>query len=495
MHQSCLSDFDPQSRIVANLDRSVECLMLPECLEDFIAEDNPVRIVDAFVDELQLASLGFNGATPAITGRPSYHPTVLLKIYIYGYLNCVQSSRRLARECQRNVELMWLTGRLAPDFKTIAEFRRSNGPGIRNVCRSFVVICRDLKLFTQAVVAIDGSKFKAVNSRDNNFKPNKVAKRQEQIEQSIQRYLDALETADRTQPAEAEAKTERLREKIETLREQMRDLDHAAKLLNELPEKQISLTDPDSRSMMSQAKGTGVVGYNVQVAIDTKHHLIVTHEVTNIGNDRPQLSPMAKAARDAMGKKKIKALADRRYFSAPEIKACDDAGIAALVPKMQTSSAKADGRFDRADFIYIARDDQYLCPAAQRAIYRFSSVELENPMTLRAYWSSACPKCPMKSQCTPADYRRIRLWEHEAVLEKMQSRLDRQLDAMMIRRRTVEHVFGTLKHWMGSTHFQACRLGHVAAEMSLHVLAYNLKRVIGILGFARTMRAMKLAGA
>jgi hypothetical protein len=247
--------------------------------------------------------------------------------------------------------------------------------------------------------------------------------------------------------------------------------------------------------MMSQAKGTGVVGYNVQVAVDTEHHLIVAHEVTNIGNDRTQLSPMAKAARDAMGKKTIKALADRGYFSAPEIKACDDAGISALVPKMQTSSAKADGRFDRADFIYIARDDQYLCPAGQRAIYRFSSVERENPMTLRTYWSSACPKCPMKSQCTPADYRRIRRWEHEAVLEKMQSRLDRQLDAMTIRRRTVEHVFGTLKHWMGSTHIQTRRLGHVAAEMSLHVLAYNLKRVIRILGFAKTMRAMKLAGA
>lgn len=187
---------------------------------------------------------------------------------------------------------------------------------------------------------------------------------------------------------------------------------------------------------MSQAKGTGVVGYNVQVAVDTKHHLIVTHEVTNIGNDRTQLSPMAKAARDAMGKRTIRALADRGYFSAPEIKACDDAGIAALVPKMQTSSAKADGRFDRADFIYIARDDQYLCPAGQRAIYRFSSVERENPMTLRTYWSSACPKCPMKSQCTSADYRRIRRWEHEAVLEKMQSRLDRQLDAMTIRRQS-----------------------------------------------------------
>jgi transposase len=254
---------------------------LPECLDDFIAEDNPVRIVDAFVKELELASLGFEGTMPASTGRPSYHPAVLLKIYIYGYLNRVQSSRRLERECQRNVELMWLTSRLAPDFKTIAEFRRSNGEGIRNVCRRFVMICRDLKLFTQAVVAIDGSKFKAVNSRDNNFTPNKIARRQEQIEQSIQRYLDALETADRTQPAEVEAKTECLREKIETLREQMRDLKRAAELLNDLPEKQISLTDPDSRSMISQAKGTGVVGYNVQVAVDApapSHRYPRSHE-------------------------------------------------------------------------------------------------------------------------------------------------------------------------------------------------------------------------
>ncbi|MDR7008913.1 Sec-independent protein translocase protein TatA [Paraburkholderia strydomiana] len=265
---------------------------------------------------------------------------------------------------------MWLTGRLAQDFKTIAEFRRSNGEGIRNVCSRFVMICRDLKLFTQAVVAIDGSRFTAVNSRDNNFTPNKIARRQEQIGQSIRRYRDALETADRTQPAEVDAKTERLREKIETLREQMRDLKRAAELLNDLPEKQISLTDPDSRSMISQAKRTGVVGYNVQVAVDARHHLIVTHEVTNAGNDRTQLSAMAKAARDAMGKKEIKALADRGYFSAPEIKACDDAGIAAPVPKTQTSGAKADGRFDRADFIYIAKDNQYPCLAGQRAQIR-----------------------------------------------------------------------------------------------------------------------------
>jgi transposase len=219
-------------RYVEGADRN-QTTLLPECLDDFVAEDNPIRVVDVFVDELNLASLGFGGATPASTGRPSYHPAVLLKVYIYGYLNRVQSSRRLERECQRNVELMWLTGRLAPDFKTIAEFRRGNGEGIRNVCRRFVNICRNLKLFTHALVAIDGSKFKAVNSRDQNFTPNKIERRQEQIEKSIKRYMDALETADRTQPAEVEAKTSHLREKIDRLREQMCDLDYAAKLLND----------------------------------------------------------------------------------------------------------------------------------------------------------------------------------------------------------------------------------------------------------------------
>ena len=269
-------------RFIEGVGRS-QVTLLPECLDDYIAEDNPVRVVDAFVDELDLWELGFESAEPATTGRPSYHPSVLLKIYIYGYLNRIQSSRRLEREAQRNVELMWLTGRLAPDFKTIADFRRDNGKGIRNVCRRFVELCRDLKLFSQALVAIDGSKFKAVNSRDRNFTPGKIDKRQQQIEESIQRYLNALETADRTQGVETEAKTERLQEKIKRLRLQMRQLDELKKELPNHPDGQLSLTDPDARSMTSHGRGTGTVGYNVQAAVDAKHHLIVAHEVTNVG--------------------------------------------------------------------------------------------------------------------------------------------------------------------------------------------------------------------
>jgi transposase len=437
--------------------------------------------------------LGFEGADPAVTGRPCYHPAVLLKIYIYGYLNRIASSRRLEREAQRNVELMWLTGRLAPDFKTIADFRRENGVGIRNVCARFVQLCRELKLFSQAIVAIDSSKFKAVNSRDRNFTPGKVDKRQQQIEHSIERYLAALETADRTQPAEVEAKTERLREKISTLREQMQRMDKMREQLKDEPDQQLSHTDPDARSMISQAKGTGLVGYNVQAAVDAKHHLIVAHEVTNVGNDRAQLSKMASAAKETMGKRRLQALADRGYFSGPEIKACTEAGIMPLVPKPMTSGAKAEGRLSKADFVYIAKDDAYRCPAGQQAIYRMTTIE--HGLRLHRYWSSACPRCLLKARCTPSDYRRITRWEHEAILERMQRRLDRQPQAMTLRRRTIEHVFGTLKHWMGSTHFLMRGLKHVATEMSLHVLAYNLKRVIKLLGMAKTMRAMRLLSA
>jgi len=479
-------------RFVEGADRT-QATLLPECLDDYVAEDNPVRAIDAFVEELDLKQLGFAGADAAATGRPAYHPAVLLKIYIYGYLNRIGSSRRLEREAQRNVELMWLTGRLAPDFKTIADFRHDNGEGLRNVCRRFVQLCRDLKLFTQAVVAVDSSKFKAVNSRDRNFTAGKVDKRQQQIEESIHRYLSALETADRTQPADVEAKTERLREKISTLREQMRRMDAIRNELKHQPDQQMSLTDPDARSMISQAKGTGVVGYNVQAVVEAKHHLIVTHEVTNIGSDRAQLTKMGTAAKAAMGKQRLQAVADRGYFSGPEIKACTEAAITPMVPKPMTSNAKAEGRFNKTDFIYIAKDDQYQCPAGERAIHRFTTVE--HGMTLHKYWSSACPRCPLKRQCTTSRYRRITRWEHEAVLEAMQRRLDRKPETMTLRRRTIEHVFGTLKHWMGSTHFLMRGLEHVGTEMCLHVLAYNFKRLITLLGMAKLMRVIRLAGA
>ncbi|TAM13390.1 MAG: IS1182 family transposase, partial [Pandoraea sp.] len=448
-------------------------------------------VIDVFVDDLELEDLGFNGAIPALTGRPSYHPGVMLKIYIYGYLNRVPSSRRLERECQRNVELMWLTGRLAPDFKTIADFRRDNGAAIRNVCRRFVELCRGLKLLSSDIVAIDGSKFKAVNSRDKNYTTGKIDKRRQQIEESIQRYLDAIETADRTNPTGSDVKAVRLYEKIARLRQEMRELARVRKQLQKQPDKQLSKTDSDARSMATSGRGSGIVGYNVQVAVDAKHHLIVEHEVTNVGNDHGQLSRMAASAKRAMAKPKLKVLADRGYFSGPEIRACELNNISAYVPKPLTSASRKKGLFTKADFVYVARDDVYRCPAGERAIHRFDTVE--NDMNLRVYWPSACPRCPMKKQCSPSDYRRIRRWEHEDILEAMQRRLDRKPDAMTIRRSTVEHVFGTLKHWMGPAHFLTRTLGRVSTEMSLQVLAYNIKRVINILGVLRAMKSVKLA--
>lgn len=463
--------------------------LLPESLDDFITEDNPIRVVEAFVEQLDLTAQEFDGVVPAATGRPSYHPAVLLKIYLYGYLNRIQSSRRLERECQRNLELMWLSGRLAPDFKTIADFRRDNGKAIRNVCRQFVVLCRQLDLFSQSLVAIDGSKFKAVNNRDRNFTQAKLRARMEQIEKSIDRYLAAMDTADRTQSDIAEAKTSRLQDKIEKLRQQMQALKEMEQQLREAPDGQVSLTDPDARSMATSGKGTGTVGYNVQTAVDTRHHLIVAHEVTNVGHDRTALATMAEQAREATGAESLTVIADRGYFSGLEILACEQAGITPFVPKPMTSSSKAEGRFGKQDFVYLPADDEYRCPAGQRAIKRFSTVE--DGLELNAYWSSACPRCPIRSNCTTSSYRRLKRWRHEAVLEAMQQRLDRQPEMMRVRRQTVEHPFGTLKHWMGATHFLTKTLPRVSTEMSLHVLAYNLKRLMNIFGIRGAVEALQ----
>jgi transposase len=288
-------------RFVEEADRG-QWTLLPECLDDFIDESNPVRVVDAFVDALDLAEMSFEGVDPAATGRPSYHPSVLLKLYIYGYLNRVQSSRRLEREAGRNVEVMWLLGRLAPDHKTIADFRKDNGLALRRVCARFVELCREMGLLATASVAIDGSKFKAVNNRDRNFTSAKVQRRRAQLEESVARYLSQLDTADRQEPTEAlAARVTKLKEKLTKLKEEMGKLVVYEKQMLTSPDQQISLTDPDSRSMATSGRGSGVVGYNVQVAVDTEHHLIVTHEVTNSGSDRAQLANMAKhesSARD-----------------------------------------------------------------------------------------------------------------------------------------------------------------------------------------------------
>jgi len=476
-------------RFVEGVDRG-QATLFPAYLEDWICEDNPVRAVDVFVDELDLAELGFGGVDPEATGRPSYHPLVLLKLYIYGYLNRVQSSRRLEREAGRNIEVMWLTGRLAPDHKTIADFRRDNGPAIRKVCAQFVALCRAIGLLTRASVAIDGSKFKAVNNRDKNFTRAKMERRLAQIEESVARYLSQLDTADRQAPSEAlAAKTAHLKEKLAKLASEIERLKAIEKAMLASPDQQISLTDPDSRSMATSGRGSGVVGYNVQVAVDTQHHLIVTHEVTNSGSDRSQLANIAMQAKEVLGAAHLDAVADRGYYNSTEIKACDDAGITVTLPKPMTSGAKADGRFGKQDFVYVPTEDVYRCPAGEKLTYRFTGEEAGK--MLRHYWATACPTCPLKSQCTPASLRRITRWEHEHVLEAVQQRLDANPQAMRARRETVEHPFGTLKMRMGATHFLMKRLPKVATEMALHVLAYNLTRVMNIVGVQRLLSVMR----
>src|ERR1700723_214778 len=401
--------------------------LLPECLNDWVVESNPVRAVDVFVDALELRDLGFDGVDPAATGRPAYHPSPMLKLYIYGYLNRVQSSRRLEREAGRNLEVMWLTGRLVPDHKTIADFRKDNGPAIKKVCARFVELCRKMGLLAKASVAVDGSKFKAVNSRDNNFTQGKIERRQKQIEESVARYMSQLDTADRRtaageDPSEAVLLTKtRLKEKLAKLEEEVKRLAAIEKALLASPDKQISLTDPDCRSMATSGRGSGMVAYNVQSAVDTTNHLIVAHEVTNVGTDRSQLATMAQAAKAALRSDNLDVVADRGYFKGEEIQACEKAGVAG----------------------------------------------------------------------PPSNERRIKRWEHEHVVEAVQTRLDQNPQAMRLRRETVEHPFATLKMRMGATHFLMKTLPKVATEMALHVLAYNLTRVMNIVGIKPLLAAIR----
>jgi transposase len=478
-------------RFIEGVDRD-QVTLFPERLEDWVGEDNPVRVIDVFVDELDLGGLGFERVEPRETGRPGYHPSVLLKLYIYGYLNRVQSSRRLEQEAGRNVEVMWLTERLVPDHKTIADFRKDSGAQIRRVCREFVMLCRRLDLFADAFVAIDGSKFKAVNNRDRNFTAAKMKRRMAQIEESVERYLRQLDSADRQEPSLARTtRMDHLQDKIAILKREMERLEKLEVQRLEAPDQQISLTDPDARSMATSGRGSGIVGYNVQASVDAKHHLIIAHEVTNEGSDRAQLSPIAKETKAVLEVEELDAVADRGYYKGEEILACQEAGITVTLPKPQTSHSAAKGRFGKQDFRYIADEDVYICPAGERLIYRYTTQE--NGLTLHRYWASTCQSCALRERCTTGKERRITRWEYEHVLEAVQQRLDEHPEMMRRRRETIEHPFGTIKSWMGSTHFQMKTLPRVRTEMALHVLAYNLKRVINIIGIAPLIAAMSAA--
>lgn len=468
-------------------DNREQGLLFPDHLEDFVHEDNSVRAVDAFVDALDLFELGFSDA--AATGRPGYHPSVLLKIYVYGYLNRIHSSRRLELEAGRNVEVMWLVGRLAPDFKTIADFRRDNGKAIRKVCSQFVTLCRQVGLLDGNVVVVDGSKFKAVNNRDKNFTPAKLARRMEDIETSIERYLSKLDAADRNEPALPKTKIAHLQERIIKLKEQMVELKAIEARVQKAPDAQVSLTDPDARSM--RHRGGGIVGYNVQTVVDAQHHLIVAHEVTSSGSDRGLLVQMAKQARAAIGGDEIAIIADRGYYGGEQLLECANNAITTYVPKPLTSSGTKRGFFIKQDFIYDAKTDAYTCPAGQQLTKGAHRSDRQSAEVNFYRNLTACPTCHLKARCTTEKLRRIRRWEHESVLDDVERRLEEKVDAMKIRRSTVEHPFGTLKAWMGYTHFLTKTRKKVSTEMSLHVLAYNFKRVLNIMGIGPLMATLK----
>jgi len=476
-------------RFIEGEDRS-QSTLFPERLDDYIAEDNAVRVVDAFVNKLDLGKLGFDRVEPSVTGRPGYQPATMLKIYVYGYLNRLQSSRRLERESHRNVELIWLTGRLMPDHKTIADFRKDNRRAIRRVCMEFVGVCRELKLFSATLVAIDGSKFKAVNSRDKNFTRKSVKRRLQKTQANIDRYLAKLDAVDKEEPEIREVTAGELKQKIASMEAKMEELKAHEAEVEAHPDSQVSLTDPDARSMM-KAGGGSTVSYNVQTAVDSKHHLIAAHEVTNAPSDRGQLSSMAGKAKSALDAKTLTVIADPGYYSGQEIVDCYDAGIKALVPKVDTSGSKSKGRYSKADFRYDAEQNEYVCPAGQRLTYRFDSVE--NGMTLWVYMTYECSSCPLQSKCTTGSAKRLKRWENEHRLEIAQAELKKNPDAMRQRKRLVEHPYGTIKHWMGSTHFLMKRLPNVQAEMSLHVLAYNLRRAISVLGVPKIIEQLQAA--
>jgi transposase len=472
-------------RFIEGQDRA-QASFLPASLEDYVDADNTARVIEVFVEALDLRVLGF-AVEPAATGRPGYHPAMMLKLYIYGYLNRIQSSRRLERECRRNVELMWLNGRLAPDFKTIADFRRDNGPAICAACAQFIVICRNIGLFTRPLAAIDGSKFKGVNARDKNFTRGKVRTRLAKLNETIAHYLTALDAADRQESMGAESSSQRLRDKLVRLRAQMQKLKALETAVEAAPDKQVSLTDPDTRLMVTGDRLTGVVGYNVQTAVETEHHLIVAHEVTNQVVDRGQLPDMAVKAKEALGFETIEAIADAGYYRGADLITCKDIGITALTPRTNTSTAKAEGRFGKEAFVYLPDEDAYRCPAGERLTHRYDAKE--GDLTTRIYWCSTCQACPMKDQCTTGKERRVRRWEHENIVEAMTARME-AIGAMAIRRETVEHPFSTIKAWMGATHFLCKGLKAVRTEMSLHVLAYNVRRIMATIGAARLRQAL-----
>jgi len=464
-----------------------ETYLLPETIDDYIGAEKPVRFLDAFVEQLDLEQLGFGRATAAETGRPGYDPGDLLRLYLYGYLNRIRSSRRLEKEAARNLELMWLLGKLRPDFKTIADFRRDHGAAIKQVCREFTLLCKDLDLFGGELIAIDGSKFQAVNGKKRNFSGRKLVRLIEEIDAQIAAYLQQLDSQDAEEPPLRTPTAEQMQQKLEQWQERKQRYQCYQQQLQQSGEKQSSLTDPDSRKI---TRGdSSMVGYNVQGAVDEKHQLIVEHEVTQAVTDQHQLVPMAARAKQTLGAEKLEVVADMGYYDGAEVQKCEAQGVTVYIPKPQTSANTKLGLFGTACFTYNPEQDVYVCPAGEPLTYRLGTEE--KGRKIRYYSTAACGRCALKAQCTRnKDNRRITRWEYEDVLARMPQRLENHPEIMLKRKAMVEHPFGTIKRWMDQGYFLRRGKQKVSTEMSLSILAYNIKRVLNILGVKAMIEAL-----
>jgi transposase len=465
-----------------------QALLLPASVEDYVAADNPVRFIDAFVDDLDLGDAGFLRSRPKATGRPGFDPGDLLKLYLYGYLNRVRSSRRLEAEAIRNLEVIWLLRGLRPDFKTIADFRRDNRAAFTTVFRAFVALCRKLDLFGRELLAVDGTRLKAVNSQTRNFTRAKLETYLKSADERLERYLTQLDDIDRGEDDGGIGPAEALAAKIAKVRERRQVSEAMLDQLKTSGESQISLTDPDARAMVTHGKTT--VGYNAQVAVDAKHKLIVEQHVTNAGSDLGLLAQTAGAAKALLGAERIDAVADMGYYKGEDIEACEENGITPYVARPQRGIAVSNGHFPKERFHYGAKEDVYRCPSGQRLDTRYHSV-VRGHVTVQYSNPNACAACAIKARCTGGRYRRINRWENEAVLDRMAERLAARPDILAVRRETVEHPFGSIKQWMNQGAFLMRGLEKVRAEFSLTALAYNLRRAITIIGVPGMIRAVQ----
>jgi transposase len=465
---------------IAGADRDQQVLF-PETLDEYVSEDNAVRFIDAFVAALDMAKLGFARAIPSEDGRPAYDPRDLLRLFIYGYLNRTRSSRKLEVETHRNLEVIWLMRKLRPDHKTISIFRREHPEPLKQVTREFTVLCKDLDLFGSSLVFVDGSKFRAVNNKDRNFTETRLEKLQALADARLAEYLKELEEADAAEEGEAGATDADLRKKIEALQERKKVYASYQEELKESGETQRSLTDPESRRM--KIRGDMDVCYNVQIAVDSKHHLIVAHDVTNQANDLEQLAPMAVAAKAELGVETLEACADRGYHSERQVAECEANGITPLVPAPKTSSKnKKRGRFTKGMFRYSVKRDAYQCPAKQWLSLCTQTEKKGRKLRYFANWD-ACAGCPLRAQCTTSKQgRRIMRTPEEERMDAMARRLKERPELMLERKSTVEHPFGTMKRAWDGGYFLMKGLRKVRGELSLAVLAYNIRRVLNLLG-------------